>query len=206
MKICNACGKQFFRKISKDRPGKFCGYGCYHKSLKGVRVGIFWEIATEQQKLERIRYYFDKHVIRQEGCWGWKGALSGNGYGFISVNSNNNGKRIHSNRVSWMIHFGEIPKGLLVCHTCDNRSCANPKHLFLGTTKDNAIDRKIKGRNGDQFGEKNGSSKLTYEQVNEIRELLKKNITGRSIAKLFNISDITVSNIKTGRIWKNHGK
>lgn len=66
----------------------------------------------------------------------------GVGYGTIK----RKGKQYPLHRVSWVIHFGEIPDGLLVCHTCDNPPCCNPAHLFLGTHKDNADDKVSKGR------------------------------------------------------------
>lgn len=201
-KQCIRCGLEFNRKPSQEKSGKFCGYECYHKSLIGVRVGVFWETATEEQKLSRIKFYFDKNVIKKDGCWGWKGSLARK-YGFISINSNGNCKTITSNRASWIIHNGPIPNGLLVLHKCDTPSCTNPDHLFLGTTKDNAIDRSIKGRNANQFGENNGSAKLTREKVIQIKALLKASICYDYICDIYGISKTTISNIKSGKTWSN---
>ncbi|TXH09407.1 MAG: HNH endonuclease [Spirochaetes bacterium] len=78
-----------------------------------------------------------------EECWLWTGRTDKHGYGTISE-----GRNYRAHRVSYVIHFGKIDNGLLVCHHCDNPSCVNPLHLFLGTIKDNNRDRDNKGRHG----------------------------------------------------------
>lgn len=77
-----------------------------------------------------------------EDCWLWKAAKDSCGYGRMSVNNTNS--TMH--RLSFELHKGSIPSGMLVCHTCDTPSCVNPSHLFLGTEKDNMRDMKSKGR------------------------------------------------------------
>lgn len=98
-----------------------------------------------------------------------------------------------TNRASYQVFCGEIPNGILVCHTCDNRRCINPEHLFLGTPNDNSIDMVSKGR--DKF---DINRKLTNEQILKIRELYFKDISQQEIARLFNVSQATVSRIGTG--------
>lgn len=78
----------------------------------------------------------------ENGCWIWKAVKNYRGYGHISFR--NYPRRSH--RVSYTVHKGEIPKGMLVLHKCDNPSCINPDHLFLGTHQDNMNDMKKKGR------------------------------------------------------------
>jgi hypothetical protein len=141
------------------------------------------------------------------GCWLWLGAERGsNGYGSIKVAD----KYIQAHRYSYQRFVGEIPIGMLVCHRCDNPSCVNPYHLFLGTNQDNSDDKVRKNRQAKgkklsdaQYenrpkGGKNGNSKLNKDKVNQIRSL---NLPQRKIANIFGVSQALISKIKRKEMW-----
>jgi hypothetical protein len=143
-----------------------------------------------------------KNTDRSTGCWIWLGLKSQKGYGSISYQ----GKGVRTHRLAWQLTNGQIPPGMMVCHSCDNPSCINPDHLFLGTNSDNQKDRVSKGRkNRGEFkkGESHWCSKLTRAQVDEMRRI--RQTTGLSeskLAKMFGIGKSQSHNILIGNGWK----
>lgn len=92
-----------------------------------------------------MKSFWDRALEVEGGCWEWQGARShsGTGYGQVRVGL----KILSAHRVAWELATGRpIPTGLFICHSCDNRSCINPSHLFLGTRSDNMKDAYAKGR------------------------------------------------------------
>ncbi len=195
--ICANCNVEFEKRKYQNRANKYCNKECYNKCKVGPAV--FWKSATYDQKLKRLRFYFEKKVIKKDGCWDFKGAKIRGGYGTISVAGTNRA----AHRISWWLHNGEIPRGLLVLHKCDNPICTNPEHLFLGTQRDNIKDCEIKNRRAPQYGENNPLSILNKEQVIEIRRLLENGAKNKEISERFKIATSTVSCIKHRRNWRN---
>ncbi len=132
-------------------------------------------------------------------CWEWAGFKMPSGYGRFRVGGNIE----YAHRYSYKLYIGEIPKGLCVCHHCDNPSCVNPRHLFIGTHKDNMQDCISKGRGGRLSGEKHPRSILTWDEVDEIRRLyLSGECTQTEISKLFATDKQNIWHIVHYRSWK----
>lgn len=92
-----------------------------------------------------IAVRFWRYVTEGAGCWRWAGATRRDGYGQLCDRSS--GKVVAAHRLSWVLHNGRpIPPGALVLHSCDNRRCVRPSHLWLGSASDNTKDMMQKGR------------------------------------------------------------
>jgi HNH endonuclease len=106
----------------------------------------------------------------EDSCGEWQAATVGNGYGYFRHSDTM--EMVLAHRFCWEIHFGPIPEGLRVCHSCDNPPCCNPKHLFLGTVADNNEDKRRKGRatGGAPKGTRNRRT-LTMDEAEMIRKL-----------------------------------
>lgn len=132
---------------------------------------------------------FWSKVNKTGSCWNWTGMRFRLGYGAIRRDR----KMVSAHRVSWELHHGTIPGNLHVLHRCDNRSCVNPDHLFLGTHDDNMRDKVTKGR---------GAASLTAEQVVEIRQRYRAgDVTQRELARTFNVDPSNISYIVSGKSW-----
>jgi len=141
-------------------------------------------------------------------CILWDKAVSNTGYGQKWYQ----GRMIGAHRYVYIKTFGSIPNGLMVLHRCDVKRCVNPEHLYLGTVKDNAKDAIERGQiatgtrhgaytkpHSRRRGTKNPNSKLTTEQIEEIRALFKpKHWTLQQAASRYGVSISTISRVVRG--------
>lgn len=137
---------------------------------------------------------FWARVTKKRGCWSWTGCKDKWGYGDISFK----GKHIQAHRLAWRLLRGE-PGNLDVLHRCNNPECCNPKHLYLGTDRENARDRVAAGNH--VHGEKAYNAKLNADDVREIRRL-KGKVSGYKLAKRYGVVQSYISQIQSGRTWK----
>ena len=173
---CDRCGRAF-DKAARGQPYRFCSRQC---------------------SVDPVASRFAKLVHRGPGCWPWTGKKNPEGYGEIQVNH----RIVKAHRLSYELATGEkIPPKTEVCHKCDNPSCVNPNHLFLGDHSANMRDmvKKGRGRQPKLAGEACGASKLTLAQVLEIRSAPGVH---KAIARQFGISQTQVSRIKRRATWQ----
>ena len=130
-------------------------------------------------------------------CLAYSGHIMKNGYGQVWYE----GRIWTAHRLSYFLNVGMVDDSLDVCHSCDNRPCINPKHLFQGTRKDNMEDCRNKGRNFIPRGELGSRVILTEKQVLAIR-VLYPNISSRELAAKYGVSTRTILSVARGDTWK----
>ena len=145
-----------------------------------------------------IEERFFAKVCKTDNCWIWTGGVAGRRNCKHGTIRRSKTEKVYAHRLSWEIHFGDIPGGLEVLHKCDNPVCVRPDHLFLGTQGDNNQDRERKGRSAIFHGENNPRRKLSLEDVGEIRKSSSSNV---SLAKQYGVTDVMISRIRSGKAW-----
>lgn len=135
--------------------------------------------------------------IDSDLCWNWNAGCYINGYGQIRDGAH---KRL-AHRVSYELHYGEVPAHLCVLHSCDNKKCVNPYHLFCGTHQENMDDKVNKER--QPRGESHGMHKLTADQVREIRDrFCKGECVKARLGEEFGVSSVLIRLIVNRQIWR----
>lgn len=181
----------------------FCACGC-KKTLEDTdssgrkRKYILGHNSTGNYICNTTNDFWNKiNIKNNDDCWIWLGGLFKTGYGAFHINY----KTVLAHRYSYELTYGKILNGMLVLHKCDNKKCCNPKHLFLGTQKDNMDDMINKGRS--LFGEKHPQHKLMKNNVEEIKKLYTEGKYSQyNLAKIFNVKQVTIWRIINNVAWR----
>lgn len=139
------------------------------------------------------RFWEKVKIAGPNDCWLWMAGTQRNGYGNVVFD---NKFRSVAHRAAWLLTYGSLPKNKNILHKCDVRNCVNPRHLWVGTQKDNMRDMVAKGRSSPEK-----RSHLTVEDVKKIRLARKKGELPASIAKKYRLNVTHVSQIISGHRW-----
>lgn len=131
-----------------------------------------------------------------EGCWLWTGSVGSHGYGDLRRAG---GRHLLAHRYAFELTHGRVPSGF-VCHSCDNRRCVNPAHLWEGTPADNSADCAAKDRSA--HGERSYFAKLTADLVREIRARIANGEMQKDLAVEFGTHVNTIHYIKVRKTWR----
>jgi len=171
---------------------KIKGHGyCNTHYQRFKRLGTV-DLVSHKQPIEERFWRFVTKLSDAE-CWEWQGSKSDKGYGKLPYE-----KEQQAHRVSYILFKGEIPKKTMVLHHCDNPSCVNPNHLYLGDNKQNMIDMITR----DRAKPRGKPPTLSKNQVMLIAE---SNDTVKNIATEFNTSISSVRLIKSGGMYAHMG-
>lgn len=159
------------------------------KILDGFYVTVHNGPIPELTDADRDRFWSKVDIQDQDDCWPWLDFLSvKNKYGVFYISA----VKFLAHRVAYSLALGN-PRSKLVCHSCDNPSCCNPEHLWLGTSLDNILDMIAKGRKRSPHGSNAGMAKLTEIEVLQIRDRAAR---GQSLSDLAKLYPVTTSNIR----------
>lgn len=197
-KVCDSCKQWYLVRQDKEKSSKYCSKPCQYVEMgkiSGKKLHRKWALESPEETKQKMEKAFEKFFEKTEGCWEWQGAKKSYTskklpYGCFTFRNHRN---IAAHRISYQLYKGNISKGLIIMHTCDNPPCVNPDHLKEGTYLENHRDKLIKGRCRGE--------KLTIEKVKEIKKLLKMGVMKKRIVQDFNISRTTLYWIERGKTW-----
>lgn len=154
-------------------------------------------MADQSHSLES-RFWSKVERLGPDDCWPWKGTKCPRGYGTLKNVQHTKPRNLKAHRASWLVQKGTIPDGLCVCHRCDNPSCVNPEHLFLGTHDDNMKDMAAKGRADPPIGSEHPVSRL---EESDVEVILQDDRAYHVIAAQYGVHPTIIARIKTGQGW-----
>jgi hypothetical protein len=191
---CKRCAQSF---VATTRHQRFCSQACRYASRLHAPLDRFWS-----------------KVQKTEDCWRWLAQIGPDGYGCFFLKEY--GRSIHAHRALYhMLSGHKLTPSDHVCHTCDNRWCVRPDHLFLAEREDNMSDMVNKGRStwGDKHwtrqhpgeiphGSRHYRSRLTEDDVHIIRAESAAGVSRKELAERFKIARTTITKIARGYAWK----
>lgn len=137
------------------------------------------------------------YLGERDECWPWQGARSKHGYPVVWGDGKNHLAHRRIYEMFYGLPFYSLTPSQVVMHKCDRPSCCNPLHLKLGTQLENTADRDKKGRQKAPKGERHGMSKLTADQVLEIRSAP----SAAGLAKKYGVSRSLIFQVRANKIW-----
>ena len=146
------------------------------------------------------------YLLLSNGCWEWRGVRNKRGYGLIGKEGGRGAGKIRAHRLSYQIFYRvNLTREECVCHRCDNPSCVNPDHLFVGSQLDNVLDMISKNRHSKPpvvCGEAHPMAKLIEQDVIKIRQLYDRGLSSPKLAKLFFVSTTLILFIVNRKVWR----
>ena len=157
-------------------------------------------IANIAPALVKAQARFMAHVTKTDGCWLWTASTMNSGYGQFA----HRGSMRQAHRVSYELHVGPIPAGLSILHSCDNKRCVNPAHLRPGTHSENIKEAYARNRRAkpNLSGERHPRASITMTDAIRMRDLRVAGMTVTAIARRYGVKRSLVSDVVTGRCWR----
>lgn len=177
--------------MARGDPCTVCG------STVRTRGSICCSVACSALRRGSFEERFWLRVKKSKSCWEWQGRVGKLGYARIRRTDRS---RVFVHRLSYEMHHGPVPEGLLVLHTCDNRRCVNPKHLYVGTHQDNTDDMFRRGRANKAQGERHGNAKLSDAEARRLVDMFRAGeATVAQLAVRYNLHPVHVDGVIKGR-------
>lgn len=198
-------------KITDEEiPVGFCQCGCgrktniakhdnrFNQQIRGRPVRFIHGHSGFESELISKRFWRKVKILGPDSCWEWQGFLKEDGYGRIRFHK----KVMMVHRVAYLLAKGEIPEGMNVCHSCDNRACCNPAHLWTGTDADNMQDMVKKGRHKYPMGEAQPKAKLTTGLVISMRNDYVDGMNFVELAEKYKVNKSHSRRVVLKLVWK----
>lgn len=193
-RVCTSCQKPFDRgySMSGARAAKpqYCSRQC--------RLGMDWARSIEGMFAFKKNFWSLVNVGQPKDCWPYKGHKDKKGYGHLNIKW---ASRLAHRMAYAVAHNEDVPSDMLVCHHCDNPPCCNPRHLFVGTQKDNMADCSAKKRTSTRYtvrGQTHPKSKIPQSHV---RAIYDSKIPVWKLAEAYGVTPTAIRNIKNGSAW-----